>query len=163
MDSNYEKGLDREAPYSHVIQGIFPIIYIIIWLLDSIILNLSTILNTYIPSYIRIILFGIVILISIIIGYLSHKQLFHDNEPSNVLITHGILGYIRNPLYLSILLLYLALLFLSISLISTCLFILIFLIYNWMVNCEERILEDIFGEQYREYKKKVPKWIPKLI
>ncbi len=111
----------------------------------------------------RIILFGIVIIISIIIGYLSHKQLFHNNEPSNVLITDGILGYIRNPLYLSILLLYLALLFLSISLISTCLFIFIFLIYNWMVNCEEKILEDIFGDKYREYKKKVPKWIPKLI
>jgi protein-S-isoprenylcysteine O-methyltransferase Ste14 len=29
-----------------------------------------------------------------------------------------------------------------------------------MVNYEEKILEDLFGEDYREYKKKVPKWIP---
>jgi len=29
-----------------------------------------------------------------------------------------------------------------------------------MVNFEEQILENMFGEQYLEYRKKVPKFIP---
>ena len=34
--------------------------------------------------------------------------------------------------------------------------------YEKMVNFEEDILEEMFGEDYIEYKKKVPKWIPKI-
>jgi len=29
-----------------------------------------------------------------------------------------------------------------------------------MVNFEENILEAKFGEEYKEYQKNVPKWIP---
>jgi protein-S-isoprenylcysteine O-methyltransferase Ste14 len=29
-----------------------------------------------------------------------------------------------------------------------------------MVNYEEKILEDVFGEEYKDYKRKVSKWIP---
>jgi len=58
------------------------------------------------------------------------------------------------------LLIYVAFIFLSLSLISIGLFVLIFLVYNWMANFEEKILENLFGEQFLEYKKKVGKWLP---
>jgi len=49
---------------------------------------------------------------------------------------------------------------LSISLICIALFVIVFFVYNWMVNFEEKILENLFGNQWFEYKKKVPKWFP---
>ncbi|MFX1498450.1 MAG: hypothetical protein ACFFBH_13065 [Promethearchaeota archaeon] len=40
------------------------------------------------------------------------------------------------------------------------LFFIVLLVYNWMVNFKEHILENIFGEEYLNYKKKGSKWIP---
>lgn len=76
------------------------------------------------------------------------------------LITSGIYNYTRNPMYLGLLLI----------LISTALFIknfisfliiplfVIFINKNQILP-EEQILENIFGEEYRNYTKKVKRWI----
>ncbi len=32
-------------------------------------------------------------------------------------------------------------------------------IYDKMVTYDEKILEELFGEEYREYKREIPKWI----
>jgi len=152
----------REMPHTHLLHLLLPIIFIAVWVLDSWILLLSVWLNEFIPLILRIILFITVLGLALIVMFLSHRTLFDHNEPSDTLITSGILNRVRNPLYLSILLIYIAILLLSISIISIVLFIIIFFVYNKMVNYEEKKLEEIFGNEYLEYKKKVPKWIPKL-
>lgn len=152
----------REVRHSHLIQTLLPITFIVIWVLDSWILLISVWLNNFVPLIIRLILFITVLGLALIIMYLSHKTLFNHNEPSDTLITSGIMGRVRNPLYLSVLLIYIAVLLLSISIISIGFFIIIFLVYNRMVNYEEKKLEKMFGNEFLEYKKKVPKWIPKL-
>ncbi len=162
MKRNRKKGLEREAPYSHVIQAIIPLVFTAIWIIDSIWLQFSTFLNQYVLIYIRISLFVFFVILAIIFGVPSHKLLFHEHEPSETLITNGILGHVRNPLYLAILLFYAAFIFLSISLLSAGIFIIAIIIYNWMINREEEILEDLFEEEYRVYKEHVPKLIPKI-
>ena len=156
------EGHEREIPNAHIYHAILPIAFILVWFLDSNIFKISTFLNSFIPFVIRLILFILVLVIAITFIMLSHRALFKSHQPSNSLITNGILGHVRNPMYLGILLIYVAFIFLSISLISIGSFIIVFLVYNWMVNFEENILENIFGEQFLEYKKKVPKWIPIL-
>ncbi|TFG07773.1 MAG: isoprenylcysteine carboxylmethyltransferase family protein [Promethearchaeota archaeon] len=151
---------EREAPFSHLIQATLPIIFLIIWILDTWIFLISVWLNSFVPLIIRIGLFAIVLTLAFILIYLSHKTLFDKNRPSNELITNGILKYVRNPLYLGVLLIYLAFIFLSISLISIILFIIIFVIYNRMVNFEEKMLEEMFSDEYMDYKNRVSKWIP---
>jgi len=160
MNVKRHKGHEREIPNAHIYHAILPIIFFIIWTLDSNIFRFSTILNDFIPFIIRLILCLIVIIIALTFIMLSHRTLFKSHQPPNSLITNGILGYVRNPMYFGILLIYIAFIVLSISLISMALFVVIFLVYNWMVNFEENILKDMFGEQYLEYKKKVPKWFP---
>jgi len=64
-------------------------------------------------------------------------------------------------MYLGVLLIYAAFLFLSISLICVVFFIVVALIYNKMVNYEQKVLEEIFGDEWLGYKKRVPKWIPR--
>ncbi len=162
MNDKHNNHDSREIPHSHLLQISLPIIFIVIWVLDSWIFLISVCLNNFVPLILRIILFITVLGLALIIMYLSHKTLFDHNEPSDTLITSGIMGRVRNPLYLSILLIYVAVLLLSISIISIVFFIIIFFVYNRMVNYEEKKLEKMFGNEFLEYKKKVPKWIPKL-
>ncbi len=160
MNFKRHEGHEREIPYGHIYHAVIPIVFILIWFLDSNIFKISTILNDIIPFIIRLILFILVLSIALIFIELSHRSLFKSHKPPNSLITNGILGYMRNPMYSGILLIYIAFIFLSISLLSICLFIAVFLVYNWMANFEENILEKMFDDEYIQYKKKVPKWIP---
>ncbi|MCK4688331.1 MAG: isoprenylcysteine carboxylmethyltransferase family protein [Candidatus Lokiarchaeota archaeon] len=160
MEIKRHDGHEREIPNAHIFHAILPIIFIIIWFLDSNIFRISTFLNGFVDFLIRLILFILVFAIAISFIMLSHRALFKSHQPPNSLITNGILGYVRNPMYLGILLIYIAFIFLSISLICIGFFIIIVLVYNWMVNFEEKILENMFDTQYLEYKKKVSKWIP---
>jgi len=154
---------DREAPHSHLIQILSPVVFVIVWLLDSFVLQLSTILNSFVPLTLRIILFAAFLSLALALIFLSHNTIFKDHGPSNELITDGILRRVRNPMYLGIQLIYIACICLSISLISVGIFVVVAVLYNWMVNYEEKILEQLFGEEFLEYRKSVPKWIPKLI
>ncbi|MFW9828426.1 MAG: methyltransferase family protein [Candidatus Thorarchaeota archaeon] len=160
MNVKRHEGHEREVPNAHIYHSLLPIIFVSIWILDSVIFRFSILLNNYIPFLVRLVLFIIIFVISLILITLSHRTLFTTHQPPNKLITSGILRYVRNPMYLGILLIYLAFLFLSISLIGIGIFIIIFLVYDWMVNYEEKLLEDMFGEEYKKYKTKVSKWIP---
>ncbi len=154
------KGHEREIPHAHIYHALLPIIFIAIWFLDSQIFRLSTILDEYVPPIVRLSLFIVILATAIIFILLSHRALFRSHQPPDSLITTGILGYVRNPMYFGILLIYVSFIFLSISLISIGFFFLVFLVYNKMVSFEEMILENMFGDQFIDYKKKVSKWIP---
>ncbi|MHA1672589.1 MAG: methyltransferase family protein [Promethearchaeota archaeon] len=69
--------------------------------------------------------------------YLSHKVLFSGHEPSDSLLTGGILKWVRNPMYLGIMCIYIAFFCLSISFIALGAFVVIFLVYDKMVQYEE--------------------------
>ncbi len=152
---------DREMPYTPLIGFSTSMIFILVWMNDNL-FSISVILNRSCPFIIRSILFFIILCLGVIFIYLSRKTLLHDGELSDTLITRGIYGRVRHPLYLGGLLIFLSFILLSISLISIALFIIMFILYNKMATYEEKILEDMFGVQYLDYKKQVPKWIPKL-
>jgi len=161
MGHKYEPRLGIEAPHSHLKQGLSAIIFTTIWLLDSLVFSFSTILNNYIPWLVRLILFIVIMGVTIVFGRSSHKVLFRQPENKNDLITNGILGHVRHPMYFGILLVYLACIFLSISLISIALWIVIIVIYDRLATFEEKQLEELFGQKYLDYKEKVPKWFPR--
>jgi protein-S-isoprenylcysteine O-methyltransferase Ste14 len=155
-DKDSEK---REIPRSHLYHALLPIIFIIVWVLDSKILELSTFLGEIVPFIVRAALFAVFLGTAIILMGLSHKALFNEGPP-DVLLTGGIFSYTRNPMYLGILFIYVAFIALSVSLISVALFVFVFYAYTKMVNYEEDILEKLFNKEYKEYKERVPKWIP---
>ncbi len=84
-------------------------------------------------------------------------------DPSRRIVTAGLYAHVRNPMISSVLLMQAgaALLFASggIALLA-----LLFFAVNWLyfIFSEEPGLEKRFGEAYREYKKNVPRWIPRL-
>ena len=101
-------------------------------------------------------------IIAIILGVMSHKVLFSRNLVATSLIKNGVFAHVRHPMYLSVLLVYIALIVLTMSLVSIITWVIIFIFFNKMVTYEEQDLEKIVAQEYLEYKKKVPKWIPRL-
>jgi len=150
-----------ESPYSHLIQGLCPVFFTVVWILDSFFFKYSIVLNDFVHWIIRIILFISVITVAYAFIYISQNILFRRPENKDEIIAEGIFGHIRNPMYFGILLIYLAFIFLSISLISIAIWILIIVIYDKLATSAEKQLEKLFGEKYLKYKKKVPKWIPR--
>jgi len=72
----------------------------------------------------------------------------------------GIYAYSRNPLYLSLVLLMLALsLFFDKVWIAIMILPVIIIVNKFVIEKEETYMEDKFGDDYLDYKKKVRRWI----
>ena len=83
-------------------------------------------------------------------------------DPTRKLVVAGAYRYVRNPIILSVIILLAgeALFFGSYGI--AVLAILFFVINSlYFIFSEEPGLEKRFGEAYREYKKNVPRWIPR--
>lgn len=81
-------------------------------------------------------------------------------EPPTALVVHGLYRYTRNPMYLGLvsMLIGAAILFGSLGPWIPIPFF-VGIIRARFVLGEERFLESIFGERYREYKRKVRRWL----
>lgn len=83
-------------------------------------------------------------------------------SPTRKLIKGGMYGYVRNPMIMGVLTVLIGEL---IAILSIKLFIwmgIFFIVNNiFFVLFEEPNLEKKFGDEYREYKKNVPRWIPR--
>ena len=122
----------------------------------------------YVPYYFKI-FSGIMLFLATIIFYLSHKELadnwspFVEVKERQKLIKTGIYRYIRHPMYLSMWLFA----FFQGFLLSN-IFIEIFGILAWSnlyfirINNEEKIMIDIFGNEYKEYIENTGRIFPKL-
>ena len=82
------------------------------------------------------------------------------NEPSRALVTSGIHGRSRNPIYLGLFALYLGL---GVALGSPWILVLVLplaaVIRYGVVAREEAYLERLFGDAYRTYKSRVRRWL----
>ncbi|MBA7507115.1 hypothetical protein ES706_05831 [subsurface metagenome] len=156
-------GIGKEFPHTDQLNIILAIAFLLIWFLDTFIFQFSIWLATFIPLLIRIIIFASLLILSFVLGNSSHKILFGGNNEATSLIKNGVFARVRHPLYLSMLLVYLAFALVSMSLICIIFWILMFILYDRMASYEEKDLEKIFSEEYAEYKKRVGKWFPKLL
>jgi protein-S-isoprenylcysteine O-methyltransferase Ste14 len=152
----------EEMPYSHHLQIISAVVFLLVWSLDSFIFKFSVWLASFVPWVFRLITALCVIILGIILVRLAEKALFHEELESPTVIDTGILGHVQHPLYLGVLIIYLGFIIGTFSIASIVIFIFIALIYNKLATYEEKDLERIFGEKYLEYKNRVPKWIPRL-
>ena len=82
--------------------------------------------------------------------------------PTRELVVTGLYKYVRNPLYIAgtLVLLGETLLFLSKGIFIYTL--IMFGVFNVHVLMEETHLKDTFGKKYEQYRKDVPRWIPRF-
>jgi len=154
--------LGEEHPYGDSGQAILLVVFLVIWVLDSFIFKLSTVLAKYIPLYLRLILAGLVFMVSAYLAQSGLRVVFSEVRDPPQVIKTGVFSRMRHPIYLAALLFYAGLIFTTLSLISLAFWVGIFIFYNYIATFEEKRLEQKFGQEYVIYQKKVPKWLPCL-
>jgi len=136
-------------------------LFMALWISDMV-LNYSNFLNEYIPAVIRLPI-GIIILI--ISGYMAGTGLWiifgKKSQPQGV-VRKGVFRFVRHPIYLSEILLYLGLLFLNISLAAALVWIMAMLFLHYISRYEEKLLLVRFGKDYEQYMRDIPMWIPRI-
>jgi protein-S-isoprenylcysteine O-methyltransferase Ste14 len=152
--------LGNEHPQGHLIHATSPIIFTIILILDLSFNLYSIALNELLPDIFQYIAFATFFLLAIYLIKRAHDTIFKEIIDEPKLLTEGILGFTRNPMYLGVLLIYPSFIILTGSLLGLLFWFCIIFVYNMIVDYEENVIEEKFGEEYREYKKKVPKWLP---
>ncbi len=113
---------------------------------------------------ILVVLLGIAILSVTIYSFITiGKGTLAPWFPTGKLVISGLHSYIRNPMIIGVLVVLAgeSIAFLSFKILIW--MFLFFLINNlYFLLYEEPSLEKRFGNDYLDYKKKVPRWIPKL-
>ena len=143
-------------------QIIFACLFAAIWVSDSFFLNYSTFPNQYMLLGVKIPV-GIILLA--LAGYLAGKGLhivFGEERRKPSVIQKSIFSVVRHPIYLAEILLYLGLLVLNMSLAALGIWIAAIIFLNYISRYEENLLVERFGEEYKQYIRRVPMWLPSI-
>ena len=100
------------------------------------------------------------------VGFLGDREMrraetnTNPYKPATSVVTGGPFRFTRNPLYLSMTLIYGGISALANALPAALLLpVILRLMQRGVIEREERYLESKFGDEYIEYKGKVPRWI----
>ncbi|NIQ39665.1 MAG: DUF1295 domain-containing protein [Proteobacteria bacterium] len=150
-----------EHPLGDTGQLIFLGLFLAVWAVDSFFLRISTFLPYFLPLHIRLVILSLALITAAYLFISGHVVVSHEQRPTAVVST-GAFRYVRHPLYLASILVYLGLSFSTGSLFSLALLLVIFFFYDYIASYEEKLLDKKFGEDYREYKKRTGKWVPRI-
>ena len=125
-------------------------------------------LSIPLPDWFRSIMVGVAVLgLSWVFG--GYWVLGKNWAPSvsgvrrdTVLVTTGLYGIVRHPIYLGIFISLTALALMVANLLVILPTVALLIVLYASIDEEEIILIDRFGDEYREYKKRTPRFIPKL-
>ena len=80
-------------------------------------------------------------------------------RPSSLVLVRPY-SFTRNPIYFGCLLIMIGLVIVWSSIVTALLLIVVYVIFRFVfIRKEEIILEEEFGEEYREFKKRVRRWV----
>ena len=125
-------------------------------------------LSILLPDWFRLIMVGVAVL-GLWFVLWAYWALGKNWAPSvsgvrkdTVLVTTGLYGFVRHPIYLGIFISLSALALMVANLLVILPTIALLVVLYVSIDEEEVILIDRFGDEYREYKKRTPRFIPKL-
>ena len=120
----------------------------------------------FIDGNARFIAGGVLMAVSLAIGYTAFTKMKRAGtnvdvrKPATKVLTDGIYAYSRNPMYVGLIIFLIAA-----SILLNNLWILIFtpvfiaVMRKGVIEREEQYLEEKFGAEYTDYKKRVRRWI----
>jgi len=155
------KEKNGEHPFGDAGQLILLGLFLVVWVVDSFFLHISTFLSKYLPLYVSLVVLIVSFIIAILLFRSGHVVVSHDQRPNRVVET-GAFRYVRHPLYLASILAYFGLTVSTASLFCLALLVGICIFFDYIASYEEKLLEAKLGEEYKRYKQKTGKWMPKI-
>lgn len=146
---------------------IIPVVQVIIAVILMYLLSLTLPnLNYNFPTknLLVLVLLAIAIFIglSAVLSFKKHQTTVNPTRPENAskVVDSGIYAFSRNPMYLALLLLLIAVAF-FISNLSAFFIIPLFIAYisKFQITPEEKALISLFGQHYIDYQQKVRRWL----
>ena len=136
------------------------------WFVESISDNLikvvfKDILQSYFVSYIGIIItsIGLLIFILAMVSMKTSWRVGIDKKTKSKLITQGIYKYSRNPAFVGFDLMFLGLFFTYSNLLTLSILVINLLSIHKLILQEERHLQDMLHEEYKDYKNRTPRYL----
>ena len=154
------KQKNGEHPFGDTGQLLLLVLFLVVWVVDSFFLRFSTFAAARVPMLPRLVLAGVTLVAAVMLVRAGHTVIGHGDARKG-LVTTGAFRRIRHPLYLGSMLFYLGLVLATFSAASLAVFVIIFLFYNYIAAYEERLLEERFGEEYRRYRERSGRWVPR--
>ncbi|MGD2200353.1 MAG: isoprenylcysteine carboxylmethyltransferase family protein [Candidatus Bathyarchaeota archaeon] len=151
----------EEHPYCDRLQNTMVPLFFVIWGLDSFFLKMTTFLDGSVPFPVRGVISLTLVVFGVYMSWNSHEAIF-GGESSHAVIDWGAYSLCRHPMYLGIVSLLLGLSFASFSIASFFISAVLMVLYDRFASYEEEQLIKLYGEYYREYQRRVPKWVPKF-
>jgi protein-S-isoprenylcysteine O-methyltransferase Ste14 len=161
MTEGSMKEKSGEHPFGDSGQLILLGVFLVVWVGDSFFLRKSTFLSDSVPLSVRLVILGLALITAMYLFRSGHVVVSHEKRPDGVVVT-GAFRYVRHPLYLASILIYLGLTVSTVSLFSLALLVVIFIFHNCIASYEEKLLEKKFGAEYFRYKKRTGKWVPRI-
>jgi len=160
QDHRQRPDLAGEHPVGDTLQNIAFLIFAGAIILDYFVFGFPQKFNHMISIWLRL-PFSLVLFASG--GKLAQKGIrivFEEYRPDPIMITDGLFAYVRHPIYLGVILIYVAVLLLALSPLGALVWLGVLGLYQWLAKHEERLMVGLFGDAYREYQKRVPMWLP---
>ena len=143
-------------------QIILACLFLATWIADTFFLQYTTFLNQYVPLAVRIPVGAVLLILSVYLVRSGLAIVFGEERDPPGVINKGVFNVVRHPVYLSEILLYLGLLMFSTSLAAAVVWVIAIGFLHYISRHEEKLLLAHFGEEYAQYMRDVPMWIPRF-
>lgn len=150
-----------EHKYGDLLQGLLFLLFVGVGMMDYFVLRSRMILSPYIPWWARISISLLLLVIGWRLATDGLRAIFGDVREKPSVINQGALTQMRHPIYLGAILMYLAVVVLTLSLAAGGVWVIIVACYAFLAQHEEKLLIEKFGDEYRQYRQQVPMWIPR--
>ena len=165
FDTQYQKkreDLAGEHKLGDMTQLILFFTFLGVWITDTFFLKYSVVATNQNLLFMKI---PIAIVILCIAGYLAKyglETVFGEVRDEPKVIREGVFSFVRHPIYLGAILLYLGLLVFSFSVLAVIIWMIIIAFYYYISKYEEKKLLEKYGKDYEEYMRDVPMLIPRI-
>ena len=158
----HRKDLAGEYRWGDTGQLVLLIIFIIGMTSDLFLLKVSDSWQDVFPLYFRLVVFIPLLFVAGYFAQKAHKIIFQEERKELVVIKTDVFARIRHPMYFGSILTYLGFVILSFSVIALVIFVFVVIFYYYLCRCEEQLLIEKLGDEYKNYMKNVPMLIPKI-
>lgn len=157
--------LGSEHPLCDSVQMALLLLFLLVWGIDTVahfLFGLSSVLVDFLGFLPLLVPSALSFGVAAYLGNGSHNAIFDETLQEAKLIDTGVYSKVRHPMYLAVLLFCLGFLFVSISFLSFVIWIAFFIFFDRMASYEEDDLIRVIGDEYLEYQRRVPRWLPRI-